>query len=357
MTTLQDLAPETTASIRPKASGTSSPWRRQSGLTVVSSHPQLIAVLDTNALANACCLQAATGHDSLITRLVATERVPCFIADHVPGEMDEHLERISRSQRIDPAEAFRVWRTDVAPLLRVVELPIGEYLRPEIAAIRQPPPGGDPDDWPTLALAAFLGPAFTVTSDSVFAALGFANAGYWAEGAKVLHTAGNLEGRYIDRLHSTLFAARLMWGGVSAVVHLSRRLPWLVPGLGLATGWLASTMWAKRDSVRAAGAALWEAMEPVVARIGAELVQYGELRSSMVIVQDPRWRRETLTERCARYLARSGDPMTPSELRDALGQRSDQRTTAAAIRRAISRHPSFLRSAGERYSIGAPATG
>ncbi len=322
----------------------------------MSSHPQLVAVVDTNALANACCLQAATGHDSLITRLVATERVPCFIADHVPGEMDEHLERISRSQRIDPAEAFRVWRTDVSPLLRVVELPIGEYLRPEIAAIRQPPPEGDPDDWPTLALAAFLGPTSTVTSDSVFADLGFANAGYWAEGAKVLHTAGDLEGRYIDRLHSALFAARLMWGGVSAVAHLSRRLPWLAPGLGLAAGWLASTMWAKRDSVRATAVAMRGAMEPVAERIGAELVQYGELRSSMVIVQDPRWRKETLAERCARHLARSGDPMTPSELRDALRQRPNQPATAAAIRRAIAGHPSFRRSAGERYSIGAPAT-
>lgn len=56
-------------------------------------------------------------------------------------------------------------------------------------------------------------------------------------------------------------------------------------------------------------------------------------------------------------MALDRDPVAPSELRDALGRNSSQRTTAAAIRRAISRHPSFRRSTGERYSIGTPATG
>ncbi|MEU5554478.1 PIN domain-containing protein [Micromonospora sp. NPDC047793] len=334
----------------------SMPMRRQSGLTVLPHHAQLVAVFDTNALATACCMEADSGHDSLVTRLVATERVPCFIADHVPGEMEEHLERISRSQHVDTADALRVWRDDVAPLLRVVELPIGEYLRPEIAAIRRPPPEGDPDDWPTLALAAFLGPTVVVSSDSVFARLGYNNAGYWTGDAKALHTASELEGRQIDRLHTALITTRLLWGGAAGIFHQVPRRAWLLPALGIAAGWAASMLWSSRDRVRATSAAVWESLEPIFARIGAELTQYDHLRSSLVAVHDPSWRQETLTERCARHLARSGTPMTPSELRDALDRTLGQRVSAAAIRRALSNHPAFIRSAGERYSIGRPVT-
>ena len=147
------------------------PWRLRPDLMHATGEPQLVAVLDTNAIATACCIEAASGHQSLATRLVLTGRVPCFIAEHVPGEMDEHLDRIARKIGVDVGVATGVWRDRVAPLFRVVDLPIGEYLRPEIAGIRQPEPAGDPDDWPSLAVAAFLGPAAIITRDGVFARL------------------------------------------------------------------------------------------------------------------------------------------------------------------------------------------
>ena len=329
-----------------------SPWRRQPGLAIASGSPQLVAVIDTNALANACCMEAATGLDSLVRRLVQTERVPCFVADHVPGEIEEHLEEICGS-RVDPAEAFRVYRESMAPLLRVVELPIGEYLRPEIAGIRQPAPDGDPDDWPTLALAAFLGPALVVTSDHVFYRLGYGKAERWTAGAGVLRKAAELEGRHIDRLFMTVFSARLASLGVRGLVDVTRRLPWLLPIVGLGIGWLVGVMWQRRDGVRDGLTALWDEMlSPVVHQILGELKEFGELRTSLATVQDPSWRTESLAERCARLLARSGEPMTPTELRDALGARSDDRITTAEIRRCISAHPSFHRFPGERYQVG-----
>jgi hypothetical protein len=119
--------------------------RRRPGLSLHPGWPQLVAVLDTNALANAACFEAKSGYESLVTRLIQTGRVPCFVADHVPREIEEHLPRIARTQGIAPASAFHVWETEIAPLLRIVELPIGEYLRPEIASIREPK-RGDPDD-------------------------------------------------------------------------------------------------------------------------------------------------------------------------------------------------------------------
>jgi predicted nucleic acid-binding protein len=330
-------------------------WRRQPGLTVSSESPQLVAVLDTNALANACCHEAGTGFSSLVTRLVNTGRIPCFIADHVPDEMDEHLERICRSRKVDPAEAFRVWHSNVAPLLRIVELPIGEYLRPEIAAIRRPAPDGDPDDWPTLALAAFLGPAAVVTSDSVFSRLGYSNVvDDWTLSATALRQVADLEGRHIDRILMALTSARLLSAGARGVLQMTRRFPWVLPALALGAGWLAATAWTRRDGIRHGLAAVRDAVAAPLQRMLEELSEYAELRTSLVTVQDPPWRQETLTERCARYLARSGEPMTPTQLRDALSVVAGpaQRITAAGIRRCISAHPSFHRLPGDRYQVG-----
>lgn len=45
--------------------------------------------------------------------------------------------------------------------------------------------------------------------------------------------------------------------------------------------------------------------------------------------------------------------MTRTEFRDALGDRSDKRITAAGIRRLIYGHPAFHRVPGDRYQIGA----
>jgi predicted nucleic acid-binding protein len=334
-----------------------SPWRLQPGLALSPGCPQVVAVLDTNALANACCYEAATGFDSLVTRLVYTERVPCFIADHVPGEMHEHLERICRSRKVDPADAFHVWHTKVAPLLRVVELPVGEYLRPEIAGIRRPEPDGDPDDLPTLALAAFLGPTVLVTSDRVFYRLGYGNAEDWTASARILREAAELEGRQIDRMFMTVVSTRLVSAGVRGVVRLTRQVPWILPFVALGLGWLAGTMWSRRDGVRDGMADMWEAGQPSVQRMLAEFTELAELRTLLVTVSDPPWRTESLTERCARYLARSGQPMTPTELRDTLDVRSDQRITAAGLRRIISGHPSFRRAPGDRYHVGASIDG
>jgi hypothetical protein len=216
------------------------PWRLRPDLMRATGEPQLVAVLDTDALATACCMEASSGHQSLATRLVLTGRVPGFIADHVPGEMDEHLDRIAGKLDVDVMAAADVWRERVAPLFRVVELPIGEYLRPEIAGIRQPEPAGDPDDWPSLAVAAFLGPAVIITRDGVFYRLGYANeVNDWTDAAKVLRRAAALEGEQIDRAAFAIMSTHLVSAGVSELVNfpgLCPMLPWSPPLWGGGSG-------------------------------------------------------------------------------------------------------------------------
>ncbi len=311
-----------------------------------------MAVLDTNALANAACFEASSGHESLVTRLVQTGRVPCFIADHVPAEIAEHLPRIARTQGTDPVAAFEVWEHKISPLLRVVELPIGEYLRPEIATIRDPR-RGDLDDWPTLALAAFLAPAQVVARDAVFHRLGYANDDEdWTVTAGVLRRAAQLEGEQIERVFMSIMTGRILWAGGAGLVRLGQRLPWALPFVGAGALLLAWRTWELRAGVRAFIGDAREALAPHWRRIMEDLAEQAELRASLAGVEDPPWRTESLVERCARYLARSGDPMTTGELRDALAPGSLERISAAGIERAIAGHPSFQRLPGRRYQIG-----
>lgn len=329
-------------------------WRLRPELAWATGKPQLVAVFDTNAIATACCMEARSGYESLATRLVLTRRVPCFIADHVPGELNEHLERIARGQGLDPAVVALVWREQIAPLFRVVDLPIGEYLRPEIAGIRQSEPAGDPDDWPTLALAAFLGPSTIVSRDRVFYRLGYANeAKDWTDTAKVLRRAASLEGKQIDRIASTVMSLKLVSAGIGGLVRLGRRFAWTVPMATVVAVLGARRLWHARDDVRADLVEVGKGVVvPYLRRVGDDMTLYAELRADLVTVQDPPWRSETLVDRCARTLARSGDPMTPSELRDVINQSGGEQVTAVALKRAMREHPSFVRLPGDLYQVG-----
>lgn len=54
-----------------------------------------------------------------------------------------------------------------------------------------------------------------------------------------------------------------------------------------------------------------------------------------------------MMEWCAHTLARSGDPMTPSELRDVMNQGGGERVTAVALKRMMREHLSFVRLPGD----------
>ncbi len=330
-----------------------SPWRRRPDFMHVTGKPQLVAILDTNAIAAACCMEAGSGQRSLVTRVVLTGRVPCFIAEHVPGEMDEHLDRIAGDLGVEMGAARVAWQGQIAPLLRVVDLPIGEYLRPEIAGIRQPPPAGDPDDWASSALAALLGPAAIITRDNVFARLGYANeATDWTVTATTLRRAAALECEQIDRAFFTTMSARLTGAGVGGLVNLTRRHPWMVPvAVGLGVIAVQRIGWAKADP-RARAALLLEQLYAHMHRITDDMAEFTELRRGLVTVHDPPWRTESVTERCARTLARSGEPLALGELRDVMNLTGGEPVSAAALRRIMGAHPAFVRLPGDRYQVG-----
>lgn len=260
-------------------------------------------MLDTNAIATASCTEAVSGHQSLATRLVLTGRVPCFVAEHVPGEMYEHLDRIAQKMGVELEAATAAWRDRVAPLLRVVDLPIGEYLRPEIAGIRQPAPAGDPDDWPSLAVAAFLGPAAIITRDGVFARLGYANeASNWTVAAKALRRAAALEGEQIDRAAMTIVGVHLASACIGGIVKLGRRSPWTLPVAAVLAAVGARRLWQARADVRAGAAEMVERVRHHGRRILAEMIEYAELRAELATVHDPPRRRESVTERTCSIL-------------------------------------------------------
>lgn len=321
----------------------------------VIGEPQLVAVFDTNAIATACCMEASSGHLSLVTRLVLTGRVPCFIAEHVPGETEEHLDRIAREMGVDALAVTAVWRERVAPLFRVIDLSIGEYLRPEIAGIRQSGPAGDPDDWPSLAAAAFLGPAVIITRDGVFYRLGYTKgASDWTVTAKMLRRAAALEGEQMDRAVMAIMSAQLVSAGTRGFVNLARRVRGIVPVAVVVAALVGRRLWQARADLRGGATQMLDRVRPYIIQILADMAEYAELRAELVTVHDPPWRSESITERCARTLARSGEAMTPGELRHVINMAGGKPVTAVELRRIMREHPSFVRLAGDRYKIGRP---
>ena len=103
---------------------------------------------------------------------------------------------------------------------------------------------------------------------------------------------------------------------------------------------------ARAGDVRAGAAELLDQLRPHVRRVLADMAEYAELRADLATVHDPLWRSESTTERCARTLARSGDPMTPGELRDVMNRTGDEPVSAAALRQIMGAHPVFVRLPG-----------
>lgn len=100
-----------------------------------------VVVIDADVLARCSC-EEARGRPSLVSQLAAG-RCQLYVAAHVPGEVKRCLPTVAAAQRPPvPLDAALVGWRRISGLLRVVELPIGEYLRPEIGDIRRSWPAG-----------------------------------------------------------------------------------------------------------------------------------------------------------------------------------------------------------------------
>jgi hypothetical protein len=65
---------------------------------------------------------------------------------------------------------------------------------------------------------------------------------------------------------------------------------------------------------------------PTVEQLAIAAGRHQRSRSELLLVEDPPWREPSLTELCARHLARCAHPQTAVELRDALNLRAEARS-------------------------------
>lgn len=122
-------------------------------------------VIDANELYGAVLRTARTGKPNLLARAASAGLITWYVAEHVAGEVDEHLDEWAHGAGIDSAVAWSSWNDLYRPLLRLVPgdltelaFTVDEQQRLSELTVR------DPDDLPTARLAMAIG-ARLVTRD------------------------------------------------------------------------------------------------------------------------------------------------------------------------------------------------
>ena len=115
-------------------------------------------VIDANELYGAILYTARTGVPSLLARAASVGVITWYIAEHVAGEVDEHLDEWAAAAGVDNTAAWIAWHDTYQPMLRLVPGDLTELAFTEVElrrlaelAIR------DPDDLPSARLAMALG--------------------------------------------------------------------------------------------------------------------------------------------------------------------------------------------------------
>lgn len=322
--------------------------------------------MDADALARCACFEAR-GRVSVASQLVRAGHGPLYVASHVPQEVDSCLPAVAASGHppVPLPDARTAWYR-IRSRLRVIELPIGEYLRPEIGGIRRrwragvdhdsAQLDGDPSDLGTAALAAFLGPSVILSGDRVFSRHGLSSTLDWHRAGAHLMVAARIEGAWDAGFRITLGAGRATAAGTTVLLRQLRVRPWValvVAGVILFVWrWLPER---QRLTVRRAVSQVGRVARELAERAGASLETLRTAVDQLVVVADPPWRQPTDVERCARALAPGGCARTPAELRDEIcGELGDPKWASAAhIDRELAAHPAFSRLPGRRWTLGA----
>lgn len=336
--------------------------------------PPRVVVVDADVLARCACREAG-GRTSVASELIRAGQAPLYTASHVPHEVDRCLPAVAAGNNppVPLDAAFTAWDR-IRSGLRVVELPIGEYLRPEIGGIRRcwragadHDPSrldGDPSDLGTAALAAFLGDSVILSGDQVFTRHGLRSTLDWCYTAGQLMVAARIGGSWNAGLMITVGAGQATASGTSALICQLKRRPWVglvLVGAGLLAwrGLSERQRFAARRVVNQVGQVgrVGRVAGELVERAVASLETYRVAVDQIVVVRDPDWREPTDVERCARVLAVRGCALAPAELRDDIrAELGDPRWgSAARIDRELAAHPAFHRLPGGRWVLGAGA--
>ncbi|MFF5075790.1 hypothetical protein ACFY36_01980 [Actinoplanes sp. NPDC000266] len=332
------------------------------------------AVVDANALRDDLLRVAGGRGRTLMLKAANSGVLRLFCAPHVLDEVDEHLAEWSARKRLDPVIVRGVWESDVAPLLRCVDVPdglaaIAEQKRLDYLGL--PPETSrycDPDDVPTARLALLLNaPLLSKDKAPLRAVYGepFDHVAHaqWLDQLSAVGDLGPL-GRLAGAINSLLGIAAS--GAFQGVAAAARRvpLPWLLVGAVAAAGafrYFVAPETRQRVQV-ALGAGLASVGETVMEVVNAREAARGQFESLLPVqpgwneVANCRGTEAALTRASLHRLARNPQSdLSAAELAAALRLTDGFPRGEAKVRATLRREGAFSEPYRGRFQVGAPA--
>lgn len=304
-------------------------------------------VADANVILNE--LAASVRLAKHVALLVATRDggLRLHVAHTIPGEVDEHIAERARDQLLDESKAITLWRDELRPRVRVVDV-ADEIDRVELAAVA----ASDEDDLSTGALAAILGPGSAWSGDHSLRGPGLAEK---YEGHVLALVIAIRDVCIVDaRIYTSAQGAQLIGAlGVEAVRAIGRldtrgRLFAGAAVLTVITG--ATLLRRSRPQLRAD---LLEALQRISNAVLAELGTMTETRATAALKVPPPL--AIITNRAeravARVLAAAPAPLTIDEIGRILRARAAALETRA-IQRELEARRMFVRTGRGLWQLG-----
>ncbi|WP_344620252.1 PIN domain-containing protein [Dactylosporangium salmoneum] len=331
-------------------------------------------VVDANALRDDLLRVASGRGRTLMLNAANSGILRLYCAPHVLHEVDEHLDEWSAQRALDPSVVRAAWDSDVAPLLRCVEVPDGLTIAVEqerLDFLAQPPSTNrycDPDDVPTATLAILLNAALLSKDKAPLRAVygeqhdHLAHA-QWRDQLRAVGDLGPL-GRLIGGLNSLLGLAAS--GVINGLAGTARRVPWpwLVVG-ALATAGAVRYL-VTPETRRKVQATLGTGLSAVAAS-AAEIAAHREAarrQFETLLPAQPGWSEitsyrssaATLIRASLYHLARSPQSdLSATELTDVLRQTNGFPRGETKVRAVLRREAAFYEPYRGRFQVGAAA--
>ncbi|MEU8534138.1 hypothetical protein [Streptomyces parvulus] len=312
-----------------------------------SSAPHLVAIVDTNVLLTSIdndCRNVAQGRRSRLLLMSDCGDVVLYAADHVLGEMYEHLPRIAKSSPVPLATLRTYFEAEYLPVLRFVTVSETDAPDPQVLAIT------DPDDVPTGRLAKLIAPCVVFSDDIHLKRPGFAPK-RWLDMAKAAVDVTDGHQDQVVLMNAVALPVRGVAGLLSFAGRKVNVSPWIFGGLLLGAGALLLQKPERRKTTAAIASKIFEGVSYEFAEAMAKERQ-GVEQLRKVVLGVPS--QPTLRQRIAIVLARQNEPLLAAEVHDLIQARFPEAPDASTkdVRYALEEGTEFVRVQRYRWQLG-----
>jgi hypothetical protein len=300
-------------------------------------------VADANVILNEIAAQVRLEKQVALLAAVRDGGLRLHVASAIPDEVETHIAQRAARQGLNAARLEAIWRRDLAPRLRVVD--VGEPDRLELAAVT----ARDETDLPTAALATILGPGSTWSSDRDLIDPGLAEP-YVLELVIAIRDVCLLDARVYTTARGAEIIAALGAELVRAIARLDARARLATGVLVLAALTAAMVIIWRKPQLRED---LTEMLQRICAAVVEELARgYALQKEAIAKVPAPLEMDTDRPERAiARVLASAPAPLASDEI-TMLVRRFHVGLEASGVRRALNEHQMFVRAGRGYWQFG-----